>query len=272
MPQVSPTGSAFEISREGYIVNPCRQRSIKPPWNDIVSAVREVYLQRFAQQIHSVYLRGSVPRGTAIEGVADLDSFGVLRRHAELPPAGWQEEPRARLLAAFPFMSDVELELFRFPDDSPRSRRLRFTIKTQSLSIAGEDLAPAIPPFRPGREAVMRAPLIGEQMQMVREALEAPAAADPAATRSLIGWLMRSVVRCGFELVMEAEKVYCRDLYPCFALFSKHYPQRARHMHRALEWAIQPPAQRETVLAFLDDFGSWLKEEVQVQLQLRHAG
>jgi hypothetical protein len=47
-----------------------------PQWSEAISAAVAVYEHVFSERLISVYVRGSVPRGLAVDGVSDLDMLG----------------------------------------------------------------------------------------------------------------------------------------------------------------------------------------------------
>jgi len=51
---------------------------------------------------------------------------------------------------------------------------------------------------------------------------------------AICAWMMKRMVRTGFELVMAKEQCFTRDLYPCYEMFSKHYPEKSSDMLAAL--------------------------------------
>jgi hypothetical protein len=69
---------------------------------------------------------------------------------------------------------------------------------------------------------------------------------------------MKRLIRTGFELVMEQEQTYTRDLYPCYAAFSRHFPAQEPQMQHALERAIAPSDSKGALAQFLKLFGAWM--------------
>ncbi len=68
---------------------------------------------------------------------------------------------------------------------------------------------------------------------------------------------MKRTVRIGFELVMEKEQCFTLDLYPCYEMFSKHYPEKSKEMMEALKLAVFPTADMNhmwEVIHSLNDF------------------
>jgi hypothetical protein len=69
---------------------------------------------------------------------------------------------------------------------------------------------------------------------------------------------MKRFLRVGFELCAEKERAYTRDLYPCYQVFSKYYPEQERNMYQALDWALNPIDDKQRLTEFIKKFGSWL--------------
>lgn len=72
---------------------------------------------------------------------------------------------------------------------------------------------------------------------------------------------MKRIVRQGFILVMARERVFTRDLYPCYKIFSKYYPEKEKEMRQALELAIYPISNTKSIFSVLDNLGEWLIKE-----------
>ena len=66
-------GRLWQLDPEGFLVNEAHSEKIVPPFDRVVTVVRETYLKYARENIHSIYLRGSIPRGLAIEGISDVD-------------------------------------------------------------------------------------------------------------------------------------------------------------------------------------------------------
>ena len=62
---------------------------------------------------------------------------------------------------------------------------------------------------------------------------------------------------------MEKEKVFTRDLYPCCQIFSKYFPDQGLQIRKAMEYAINPIADIDSITYFLDNFGVWLMNKIE---------
>lgn len=59
-------------------------------------------------------------------------------------------------------------------------------------------------------------------------------------------------------------QVFSRDLYYCYELFAKFYPQEEATMRQALEYALNPTESKEILLPFVKRLGEFLSQEADV--------
>jgi predicted nucleotidyltransferase len=259
MPNILPLGRVFETDAEGFLVNPASPDKIVPPWKEAVEAIKEAYLSHLGEAVHSIYVRGTVARGEAKEGVSDIDTFAVTTKKPEAIDRSWVGAAQKTLKARFPFAEGIEIEFIPldelfyeefFPD--------RFLIKTQSACIYGKDLAEDIAPFRPDHETARHLrPDLKKVFERVKKGLSGNT--DREDIREWCRFAMKRMLRAGFLLVMEREQAFTRDLYPSYQLFSKHFPEEEENMHRVLELALEPAEDPEEVLELVNGLGAWLE-------------
>lgn len=262
-------GNYSHIDRRGYLVNNCNIQNNQNHWLEVIEAVKDVYLTTW-NDIHSIYLRGSISKGIAIDYVSDVDSFAILKPGFEstgisdrTKVEAWAIESETKLQTRFPFITGLEVGLLPFESIEDRSNIYNFIIKVQATCIYGEDLASQIEPYKINRE-------IAFQTKYIHFHLEQFWSEYPSETEEekklWLNWLMRRFLRLGMEFVMQDEQRYTRDLYLCYESFAKHYPQQAEQMYFALELAINPKIDPNTI-AFVQRFGDWLIAEASKKLQ-----
>lgn len=74
-------------------------------------------------------------------------------------------------------------------------------------------------------------------------------------------WFSRRIVRSGFEVTMDRNDCFTRDLYLCYEQFAKFYPARAKQMYRVLINCLNgadSPLQYGELVSFLANEGSRL--------------
>jgi tRNA A-37 threonylcarbamoyl transferase component Bud32 len=259
---IQPMGRLQKIDAEGFLINGCRLEKIRPPWNEAVEAMKQAYLKNLPGIVHSIYLRGSVPRGNAIEGVSDIDSLAVIHGNLKSLDLSWVPKVVSDLKIQFPFCPYPEFDFIPYEnllnDEGFFSRR--FIIKVLSACIYGEDLAPKFPKFKPSSRIAFY--FHGNIEQVLKQAAQRiETYLDPEQIRGQCAWVMKRILRTGFGLTIEREGVFTRDLYPCYEIFSKYYPEQESQMIKALEWAVNPTDEKKLILDYIGSFGPWLAKE-----------
>ena len=268
--EIKRIGNYTRVDHRGYLINNCDLQKNHHHWLLTIEAVRDIYLQTWQNDIHSIYLRGSIAKGIAIDNVSDIDSFAILQP-GKLKSKGilersqveaWAIDSEAKLQAKFPFIAGLEVGLVPFESIRDRSNIYNFIIKVQRVCIYGDDLASKIDPYKIDHQ-------IAFQTKYIHFHLEQFLSEYPNETEEekklWLNWLMRRYLRLGMEFVMQTEQLYTRDLYLCYESFAKHYPQQAEQMYSALKLAIAPQASKDS-LTFVRDFGYWLVSEASKKL------
>jgi hypothetical protein len=228
----------------------------------VVAAARAQLAGTFGTRLHSAYLYGSIPRGTAVAGVSDLDLLAVLTGQ----PAG-ADRAAARAIetaldAAFAQIDGVGLVLGSA--SSTLSERERydggFFVACLCTPLLGGDLAGQLPRYRPtgllARETNGDLGLI-----LPRWRTRAAQAVTDADRRALSRYVSRRLVRTGFTLIMPRWGGWTSDLERSALLFARYYPRRAAQMRAAAAVARVPSADPALLVMLIDDLGPWLAAE-----------
>jgi len=243
-------------------MNPCDRRYLDPLWRPLLEAVQAVYRGRLGSALHSVWVRGSVPRGLAVAGLSDVDTFALVESRTPFhwrEPA-WAKEETCRLSARFSTSSEIELVLSSYaPDLHHTNRRLSMLIATQSMPIAGPDIRAELPRFRPGPDMLLHYRWL--------EADLADLAGSASFRRADCRRMSKQLVRVAGELVQERDGRFTPDLYWCCEAFARFYPDRACVLRQVLHYFLNPVGEEEPfVRDFLLQTGDWLGREIKVKL------
>lgn len=261
MSEILEIGSVIPVDAEGYLVRDLDAARIQPRWREAVDFAVALYREHLGADLSSVYVRGSVARGEAVEGVSDVDTFALAKEAPQDYGPGWGRDAHRRFVAAFPFTTGLEVIVLNRHEilEDERKRQWRFLLVTQAVCVEGEDVIPGLPRFRPDVEAV--AFLRGVRRAMRRMRAELPGEETAAGRASLFAWAAKRVLRAGMELVMTREQAYSKDLWPSYAMFARHYPDRGPAMRRALEWVLAGPEDPAAAADHLEDLGEFLATE-----------
>ena len=226
-------GKVLHTDSEGYLVRESSMENISAPWDKPVGELVEKFQSELGYNFHSLYIRGSLVRGTAVEGVSDIDGLVLLHGDPKEVDWSWRRQFAAELRDKYPFVMGVDFGQASVDSVLHGEQKVRaFLIKTLSACAAGEDISDQLPKVKPGREALIA-------RWKFEEHIRPDYFTNPnEPLRHKTKWLGKQILRAGMELVMEDEQTCTRDLYPCYELFSKHYPEKEPDMRRALTQAL----------------------------------
>jgi len=251
---IRPIGGFFENDADGFVLNPCSFERVRAHWMPVLEAVRQYYLDRFGTLVHSIYLRGSLPRGLAVEGFSDLDTFCLLKA----PGFRWEEVPgradlESRLRREFPFVWGVELQVSSFNETLETTYpALAAILKTQSLCLFGTDISSQMPAVRPGPDLMIYRHWLEQDVRdfLSKKTIKHIDCQD----------IMKTLIRSAFELVMARAGRFTPDLYWCWRAFSDFYPDRKPDLRQALHWYLNPTADVSFLHPFVHKTGFWLRD------------
>lgn len=245
------------IAREGSLAR------VPDVFRPVVAEVRDRLLDVFGPRLHSAYLYGSVPRGTARVGRSDLDLLVALR---EEPADADREAVRALGEAAdmkFSQIDGVGTLLYsraRLLSDAERYD-LGWFVACLCTPLLGDDLAEYLPRYRP--DSRLARETNGDLARLLprwRERIEGTQHSEEDR-RPLVRFMSRHLVRTGFTLVMPRWQGWTSDLREMAEVFGAYYPERAAQMRSAAEYGRDPVGDPDVLRLYVDDLGPWLAGE-----------
>jgi hypothetical protein len=264
MHEIKPIGGYLDVDEHGLIVKKASLGLLQETWKPAIAVTAKAYQSHFGKSLIAVYIRGSAAKGEALDFVSDLDTIAVVDPPPERIDTSWKTAFNAEMAARFPFVDGVEILAITPAEAKDPRRGHRIMLKTQSVCVFGRDISDEIPPIRIGRDAAQHFPELASELAETIDFFERRSGAEDAERRKArCGWIMKRILRTGFELVMERERKYTRDLYPCFESFSHHYPQRHALARRPLELAINRTDDPETVLPLLQEWSAFMPGEIE---------
>lgn len=212
----APFGKYFLTEAKGFIVNPCALHLIDSSWMEAINFFKERYLRAHFDHMVSLYVRGSVPRGLAVNNLSDLDIFAIVLAKNKL--TFLNESFKSVFLHKFPFIKSIDFSEYLFSDNWVEANpRISMVLKTQSLLIAGKDLASEIKPFKIDKELMIHHHWLKKDLENFEETLST----NHENTRQFL----KTLIRSSFELVMLRARKYTPDLYLNALEFAEYCPQ-----------------------------------------------
>lgn len=259
--EIEPRGSYFEIDKDGYVINPASLEKIQPEWKPVIDDIIGIYKELYGEKLKQVYVRGSVAKGEAIKYISDIDTFAYVDETAEfLKEHSTNRETRKHLEEKYNFIEGIEMmadPLSEIPND--------YIILNQSICVYGTPLE--VPKFKPGKQMVIHAPALHKRMKWFDEFLEKEN--DPQEIKQSCTWIMKGILRAGFEITMERSQRYTRDLYRCYETFAEYYPEKESEMREVLFYALNPTSDKEKIRDVLEGISDWLVLEIPKYFEVR---
>ncbi|MFI9363862.1 nucleotidyltransferase [Kitasatospora sp. NPDC053057] len=261
------------LDEDGYIAREGSPDRVPAEFAPVVDAARERIATAFGPaRLHSAYLYGSIPRGTAIPGVSDLDLLLALHREPTPDDHAEADALEATLDSAFPQIKGVGVLLFGTDTLLSELERydLGWFVACLCTPLLGEDLAEQLPRYRPtsllARETngdlALALPRWRERLAAATPNSAAPDAIAPDADLAALSRAVsRRLVRTGFTLVMPRWNGWTSDLTASAEAFAVHYPDRAEQMRLAAAVARTPTIDRAVLAVLIDDLAPWLAAE-----------
>jgi predicted nucleotidyltransferase len=244
------------IAREGALGR------VPAAFAPVVEAARAHVAETFRGRLHSAYLYGSIPRGSAIPGVSDLDLLLVLHGEpTEVDRAG-AKLMEAALDRAFPQIDGVGILLSSKQTLLSDIERYDggFFVACLCTPLLGDDLAEQLPRYRP--TTLLARETNGDLAVLLPRWRSRATEATTDSERKVVSrFVARRIVRTGFTLIMPRWGGWTSDLTESAELFGSYYPERARQMRISAATGRTPTTDPAVLGMLIDDLGPWLAAE-----------
>ncbi|MEW2570441.1 nucleotidyltransferase domain-containing protein [Streptomyces sp. NPDC047070] len=263
------------LDAQGYIEREGSLGLVPAVFRPVVASARDRVLDVFGARLHSAYLYGSIPRGTARVGRSDLDLLLVLREEpteADRADARTLDEALDKEFTQIDGAGTLLAGRAQVLSDLER-HDLGWFVACLCTPLLGEDLAEELPRYRPDTLLAREtngdlALLLPRWRERIAEVTGVTGAGGPqeAALRPLVRYMSRHLVRTGFTLVMPRWNGWTSDLAEMAEVFAAYYPERDRprraaQLREAAVLGHEPVGERAVLRSYVDDLGPWLAEE-----------
>lgn len=271
MTHIKDIGHYCPMDDNGYILNDSSIKKIKSDFYMLIEEVIKNYQTYLGADLHSVYIRGSVPRGLGINSVSDLDTIAITNKNTNDIDLKWVDTAEQVLNKKFNCVNGVEFSFYHIDEilETTTFSIIPFMIKTHSVCLLGEDLKVYLPNYKADK-TLGNEHLVNLKNQVEQAKIDLDVNEDIEDILDCCRWIMKIIVRAGLALVIEEENQYTRDLFPAFKIFSKYYPEKESEMKQALNYAINPIGNANEIIDFLDKMGYWMVSASEKWLQVHN--
>jgi predicted nucleotidyltransferase len=241
-------GYIYNINTDGHLVNNLSKQDMQTKWLNAVNGVVSLCEGFFEDNLHSIYIRGSIAEGHAYDNRSDIDLMivlndqvavkkGQLRALLEAQITNFRSSVDEYLKDKHPYVTYVDYSPIilidkLLNDDSDNSAVHRFLIKYQSVHVYGINIQDSLKHTE--REDIpMYHSSLGITMNQIRTL-----PLDIRIHADIIKWTARRIIRSTFGIVNKNLNIYTKSLVPCYNLFVDEYPDKKEEMKSILEIAV----------------------------------
>jgi hypothetical protein len=240
-------GYLIKENDDGKLILPERkiQENWKAPVDDVVSFLVASLPK---ENLHGIYLRGSVSYGCAIENVSDLDFVVLFRQHYSVKHL--EEIANNYVTKKYPFVKYVEIDC-SFMDFMDEYNRWLFKVSTKHLY--GINILEQI-----GDVGLLDIPKFvdGYIFHNAKNRFENDLHIDRCTS------IMKTIMRELFGTLAHKERVWTRSMYYCFYYFVKNYPDAEDMAKKIVYLAINPTTDKGVVYDVIDEVTSWWNNRI----------
>lgn len=238
--------SDVSIDKIDSIYVPCIQESIE--------SLRNL----FHQQLHSVYVYGSVARGEAVAIKSDLDLIAMFDgqlssvKLAELKKLAGEQSHKYRAL-----VRDVGIAVAYYDYTvDPSNYYENAFLKEICVCVYGEDVGERFGPYKLTSEIAIRFNGdISEALTRTLNRLETASNDEDFKTFSQA--FARKLIRTYYSMVMARSQIWSTRLHEQAEVFIHHFPDKESIIRTLLNWIDEPPTDREAVYELFKSEGEW---------------
>ncbi|MFI6934043.1 nucleotidyltransferase domain-containing protein [Streptomyces sp. NPDC050287] len=251
------------LDAQGHIVREGSLERVPHAFRPVVAAARDRLPGAFGARLHSAYLYGSIPRGTARVGRSDLDLLVALSGEPTDADRAAARDLDEALDRDFPQIDGAGTLLVSRAQtlSDLETHDLGWFVACLCTPLLGDDLAEFLPRYRP--DTLLARETNGDLALLLPRWCERIDMADDTeeARRPLVRFMSRHLVRTAFTLVMPRWNGWTSDLHEMAEAFAGYYPERAEQVRTAAVLGYEPTGDPAVLRTYVDDLGPWLVRE-----------
>ncbi|WP_433752940.1 nucleotidyltransferase domain-containing protein [Paenibacillus amylolyticus] len=180
--------------------------AIQSEYKDLVDKYVDHILNEFKDKIHSIYMCGSIPKGTATPFKSDAD-FTFVCANPEDIDYERLSKIKDRLLEEYPFVTKIDTIICSIDDVLSRPNDWGFWVKIICVCIYGDDIGEKVAPIIISPRFILDLNIeTKEEVDRVRRSLST-ASDHSMKTRYIKGYSKR-LIRALYSLVLEDTGVW----------------------------------------------------------------
>lgn len=254
-----------EINAEGFIKS-IEIDGRQPEFETLVKDSLNLILESFADdQVHSIYLYGSIARATAKVGTSDLDLLVVFHHEHHDDRKKKVADIELYLTKAFAgTVRDAGIAMANLDEIFEQGNQIGWGcfLKHMCSCLYGDDLGKHFPQFKPSKSVIFG---LNNDLSQDVQAFTRGEKLNPRRRMALA----RKIIRASIGLLPNyTPSVWSTDLQMCVDLFCASYPAQANEMRAVLSVAVGEDSNDDPdSITRLSQFCRWFAQEFALEVE-----
>lgn len=223
------------------------------------------YLQSgLGDNLHSVYLYGSVARKTAIEGKSNMDVIVITHRSFSDSRSSLFNTIKFHFQKRYPFITGVAFKTGLASEVASLEGILSwgFLLRHCAVCIHGEDLSECFGDYEPSWEIAKQWNMdVEDWIAVYRNRIARSNKPEDQSHAQII--IAKKLLRASYSLVMIRDKQWFDDPIECGQQFLRYHPEKQLDIERLGILLTGRVIPKRSVVGLLDSFGNWLVKQYQ---------
>ena len=251
-------GQFWKQDANGGLLNIAVSREdLSLEWSCLSERAVDLALERFEDNLHSVYLSGPAARNRPGGG-----SLVIVLKNSELDKTAfaWASLARLELSREIANKSALNINVLRWKDVYQGTDGLSpalFRLCVNAICIGGPNLAANEPPPLIC-ESVANTPVISLRKRLKRSKQKTLTSDSRKRIKSISAEVGHAIVSAGYATTMVNEQLYTEDLDLRRDIFSLNHPELKEEIQCAYDMAALPGNDPVQVRAFINKTESWI--------------
>lgn len=260
MIEIEKLYAGYGLDSNGFIVSDVSKEQIDKVYMPCIYETIARLKNDFTQQLHSVYVYGSVARGEASIKMSDLDLIAMFNHELD-------SEMLVKLKVLAKELSHKYRSLVRdvgiamaYVDYTldPENYYENAFLKELCVCVYGEDIAKQFGPFRLTPEIAIS--FNGDIYTILNRTLKRLKMATTEEYITLTQNFSRKLIRTYYSMIMVRSQIWTTRLHEQSEVFTLYFPEKESTIRTLLHWIDEPPTDREIVYELFKTEGEWANE------------
>jgi predicted nucleotidyltransferase len=255
--QIRNLNSGYGLDPNGFIVSDVSKDKIDDVYMTCIRESIESLKSLFHQQLHSVYVYGSVARGEAIVKKSDLDLIAMFDTKMSSVKLSELKKLAGELSQNYRYLvREVGLAVAYYDYTvDPSNYYENAFLKELCVCVYGEDLGERFGPYKLTSEIAIR--FNGDIYEALSRTLKRLETASKEDFKTFTQGFARKLIRTYYSMVMVRSQIWTTRLHEQSEVFIHHFPEKESIICTLLYWIDEPPTDRETVYELFKSEGEW---------------